>query len=162
MCGGTTILKKRDASWGRQLGCPFLFLHFTAEWLQRSRPVVHGFCSHLQPCFVLFLMSIKAGIREWEGRGKCEVEASPWGGFWLAASGPAWHVPAQLPLPTLGQKMVFYLPRGSGSTVRSVQKQTAVEFLTPAFSFWMGTWEYIFFFCVEEGKWCCQQIVYFG
>ena len=37
------------------------------------------FCSHLQSCFVLFLMSIKAQIREWEGRGECEVQASPQG-----------------------------------------------------------------------------------
>lgn len=90
MCGGTAILKKRDASWGMQLVCPFLFLHFTAEWLQRSRPVVRGFCSHLQSCFVLFLMSIKAGIREREGRGKCGCKPPP-------EEAAGWSLPASRP-----------------------------------------------------------------
>lgn len=58
-------------------------------------------------------MSIKAGIREWEGRGECEVEVSPEEVSGAAQPGtlsPA--SPAQLPLPNSGHKKVFYLNRG--------------------------------------------------
>lgn len=162
MCGGTTILKKRDASWGMQLVCPFLFLHFTAEWLQQSRPVVHVFCSHPRFCPVLYLMSIKARIREWEGHGKREAQASLWECFWVAEEPCGQRVPGQphARAPTHCWNGFWVMPTSWG-VVKGSQGEVAVELLVHRFSFWIvrspqGRSTDFAFVIVAKSRWSCR------
>lgn len=122
---------------------------------------MHVFCSHLCFCSVLFLMSIKARIREWEGHGRHPSEdASGWPRSPAASVSPGSPMPG---LPPAGVWLLKWILSKAHVVVcgEGQSEEAAVELLVHRFSFQtarspQGRNTNFAFVIVAKSRWSCR------